>query len=453
MLDPADVGLQAEAAKAQVAATETEWKFAQAEYDRYAGLLKEKFISASALDAKRNALDANRAKYEQAKANLAVAQNQAAYATLSASDDGVITAVNADAGQVVTAGQPVFRLARAEEREVAISVPENRIGELTGAKQLFVVLWANPQKMYAAKVREVSPSVDAMTRTFAVRVAIANADPAVQWGMTANVGVLGDSAPNMAVLPPMSIYQQDGKPAVWRFDPATKQVNLTPVTIAQYREEGVVASGVRDGDWIVVAGVHKLLPGQVVRPYDDGPGTAAPEAALPAATAPAADAQSSLMFPANLPGGPPDTRFNLSEWSLRHRRLVLYLIVVFALIGFMSYEKLGQSEDPPFTFKVMVVQDQLARRDRAGGRAAGHRPHRTQAAGSTARRLGAQLLASRANRWYFSRSRIPRRPPTCPRRGTRCARRSATSATRCPPASRVRSSTTSSATSTPTSTR
>ena len=172
-IDPADVGLQAEAAKAQVAATETEWKFAQAEYDRYQGLLKEKFISASALDAKRNTLDANRAKYEQAKANLAVAQNQASYATLNASDDGVITAVNADSGQVVTAGQSVFRLARAEEREVAISVPENRIGELTSAKRLVVALWANPQKLYPARVREVSPSVDAMTRTFAVRVAIA----------------------------------------------------------------------------------------------------------------------------------------------------------------------------------------------------------------------------------------------------------------------------------------
>ena len=270
-LDPADVGLQAEAAKAQVAATETEWKFAQAEYDRYQSLLREKFISASALDAKRNALESNRAKYEQAKANLAVAQNQAGYATLVASDDGVITAVSADSGQVVTAGQAVFRLARAEEREVAISVPENRIGELTGAKQLFVALWANPQKLYPAKVREVSPAVDATTRTFAVRVAIANPDPSVQWGMTANVGVLADSAPNSALLPPTSIYQQDGKPAVWRFDPATKQVGLVPVTIGQYREDGVVVtSGVRDGDWIVAAGVHKLLPGQVVKPYDRG---------------------------------------------------------------------------------------------------------------------------------------------------------------------------------------
>src|SRR5437867_747837 len=56
----------------------------------------------------------------------------------------------------------------------------------------------------------------------------------------------------------------------------------------------------------------------------------------------------------------PDTphRFNLSEWALRHRSFVLYLIVMFAVIGVLAYQKLGQSEDPPFTFKVMVVRTQ-----------------------------------------------------------------------------------------------
>jgi multidrug efflux system membrane fusion protein len=279
-LDPSDVGLQADAARAQVAATETEYRFAQAEYDRYKDLLKEKFISASALDAKRNTLDANRAKYEQAKANLAVAQNQASYATLVASDDGVITAIAADAGQVVAAGAPVMKLARAGEREVSISVPENRIQEVTGAKQLVVALWANPQKTYPARVREVSPAVDAVTRTFAVRVSILESDAAVQLGMTANVGVLGTAAGSSAVLPLTSIYQQDGKPAVWRFDPATRAVRLAPVVIGQYREDGVVVtSGVAQGEWIVAAGVHKLTPGQVVRPYDAGPVPASPESA------------------------------------------------------------------------------------------------------------------------------------------------------------------------------
>jgi multidrug efflux pump subunit AcrA (membrane-fusion protein) len=79
----------------------------------------------------------------------------------------------------------------------------------------------------------------------------------------------------VAVLPLTSVYQRDGKPAVWRFDPATNQVKLTPIEIGQYREDGiVVTSGVADGDWIVRAGVHKLIEGQVVRPYEAGPASA-----------------------------------------------------------------------------------------------------------------------------------------------------------------------------------
>ena len=274
-LDPADVGLQAEAAKAQVAATETEYRFAQAEYQRYQKLLDEKFISASALDAKRNTLDANRAKHEQAKANLAVSQNQASYATLVAGEDGVVTTVNAEPGQVVAAGQSVVRIAREEEREVAISVPENRIGEVKNAGALVVALWAQPGKTYRGRVREVSPAVDPTTRTFAVRVTIDDADASVQWGMTANVGVLGASESNVALLPLTSIYHHEGKPAVWRFDPASGKVAISPVEIGQYREDGViVTSGVRSGDWIVTAGVHKLIPGQVVRPYESANGAA-----------------------------------------------------------------------------------------------------------------------------------------------------------------------------------
>lgn len=49
-------------------------------------------------------------------------------------------------------------------------------------------------------------------------------------------------------------------------------------------------------------------------------------------------------------------RLNLSEWSLNHRAFVLYLMIALAVLGALSYSKLGQSEDPPFTFKVMVVR-------------------------------------------------------------------------------------------------
>lgn len=278
-LDPTDVALQADAAKAQVASTQTEFEFAKAELERYENLFKQHFVSGSALDQKRNAMLSNKAKYEQAQAQLAVSRNQAGYATLSSEQDGVITAVNAEAGQVVTAGQSVFKLAREDEREVAISVPENRIGELAGGKPLAVVLWADPRKFYAARVREIAPAVDPVTRTFAVRVSVLEPDPAVQWGMTANVVLRGDGAPTSALLPLSSVYRQDGKPAVWIYDPQSHQVALRAVTIGQYREDGViVTSGVATGDWVVTAGVHKLQPGQVVRPWqaDALPAPAAP---------------------------------------------------------------------------------------------------------------------------------------------------------------------------------
>ena len=72
------------------------------------------------------------------------------------------------------------------------------------------------------------------------------------------------------------LIDDEGKPAVWRYDPASGKVTLSPVEIGQYREDGVVVtSGVRNGDWIVTAGVHKLIPGQVVRPYEGGQGATA----------------------------------------------------------------------------------------------------------------------------------------------------------------------------------
>lgn len=305
-LDPDDVRLQAEAAKAQVAATETEYAFARAEFERYQSLLDQKFVSASALDAKRNAMNATRARNEQAKAQLAVSSNQAGYATLLADHDGVVTAVSAEAGQVVAAGQPVVRLAREEEVEAAIHVPENRIGELRSARELGVVLWANPSRIYPARVREIAPAVDPATRTFAVRVAILERDPAVQWGMTANVVLRGTGSVDAVLLPLTALYRRGDKAAVWIYDPAAQRVTLRPVEVGAYREDGAeIRAGLAPGEFVVAAGVHKLTEGQTVRPYRPGGDGAArpgaPVAAAPATGPAAAPAATAVATPAAVP--------------------------------------------------------------------------------------------------------------------------------------------------------
>jgi len=268
-LDPADAALQVDAQKAAVAAAETEYRYAKAEFDRYENLRQQKFISESALDQKRNALDANHAKWEQARSQLSVTQNQAAYATLAAPDGGVITAISVEAGQVVTAGQTVMKLAREDEREVSISVPESRMAELRAAPVLGVFLWANPQRIYAARVREISPAVDAVTRTFAVRVTILDPDPGLHWGMTANVVVPGTEAANATLLPLTSIYRKGNASAVWIYDEKSRTVSLRPIVVGQFREDGVIVTGgVARGEWIVTAGVHKLREGETARPYE-----------------------------------------------------------------------------------------------------------------------------------------------------------------------------------------
>lgn len=291
-LDPTDVALQAEASNAAVAAARTEADYAQAEYERFRNLHEQGFVSASALDQKRNARDASRARLDQARAQQDVARNQSGYATLATDAAGVVTAVLAEVGQVVAAGQPVVRVAREEEREVAIAVPENRIDELRAAKAPLVVLWARRDHAYRARVREIAPAVDAATRTFAVRMSVLDPDAAIQWGMTASV-VLESAVPipDAALVPSPAIHHDaDGKPAVWIYDPATKTVSLRRVTLGGYREDGtLVTSGLADGEWIVAAGAHKLMPGQVVKPWESGAadGSGPAPAAAPGSTPPA----------------------------------------------------------------------------------------------------------------------------------------------------------------------
>ena len=264
-LDPQDAQLGVEAARSQRAMAEADHVLAKAELERYRDLYARNFVSRAVLDARETTFNTSKARLEQAKAQLATAQNQSSYTTLVAEADGVITAVNLEPGQVVSAGQTVMRFARPDEKEVAINLPETRLGELREAKEIFVSVWAAPDKPYRGRIREVAPNADAATRTFTVKIALLNPDAAVRLGMTANVA-LGDGAPQQVItLPLTAITQLDGQPAVWVVDPRTSKVNLRPVAVGAYREDGVVVrDGLRPGEIVVMVGVHKLLPDETV---------------------------------------------------------------------------------------------------------------------------------------------------------------------------------------------
>lgn len=265
-LDPIDAQLAVENARAQVAAAETDYNYAQAELHRYKNLLDKNFISQTSFDQKQNAYNSSKARADSARALLAVNRNQAGYTSLISDTEGVITAINGEVGQVVAAGQAVMKLARTEEKEVLINVPENRLAEFKQGLQVAVRLWAGTGKIYPGKVREISPNADPTTRTFTAKISVIEPGPEVQLGMTANVLTGGNEGRFIVKLPLSALLQQGDRPAVWVVDPRSNKVALRSVEIAQYREDGVViATGLQADEIVITAGVHKLLPDQTVR--------------------------------------------------------------------------------------------------------------------------------------------------------------------------------------------
>ena len=268
-LDPADLQLSRQAALAQVAAAESEFTTTSSERTRYADLLAKRFVSQAAFDAKKNAFRGAQARLEQARAQSQISGNQASYGTLVADHDGVVTAVLADAGQVVGAGQPVLRLARPEEKEVAIAIPEGRLAEFKAAREIAVNLWAQPDVLMKGKVRELAAAADPASRTYAARIRIVDPLPVVQLGMTARV-VLGSSSDAAIVVPLTAIVDAGKGPRVWVVNEG--KATLRTVEIGAFREDGAaIASGLESGDLVILTGQQRLVDGQVVQTQPAAP--------------------------------------------------------------------------------------------------------------------------------------------------------------------------------------
>jgi len=267
-LDPQDVKLQLEAARAQLNAAEANLKLVRSERDRYKALLARQLISQSQYDTVENQYRAGEARVKQIRAEFDVASNQAGYSVLRAPQDGVVARRLAEVGQVVAAGQTVFTLAADGEREVLISVPEHALDRLRIGQEVGIELWSQPDKQFPGRIRELSPAADAQSRTFAARVAFADDKVRAEVGQSARVVVKAEGEVPLSV-PLSALSAEKGKPYVWVVDPANSAVVRTAVRVGAYgQERASILEGLKESDWVVAAGVHVLLDGQKVRPVD-----------------------------------------------------------------------------------------------------------------------------------------------------------------------------------------
>jgi RND family efflux transporter MFP subunit len=204
--------------------------------------------------------DAARARQIQASENLG-------YTELRADNNGVISAIGADPGQVVSAGQMVVRLAQPGEREAVFNIAEGAFKKPPTDPTVTVHLVSNPEIESAGKVRYISPQADPETRTYTVRVSLPEAPPQMRLGANV-VGTVTLDQGQTVTIPGSALFQKDGKPAVWLVE-KDKTVQLKPITVQRYEGDSVVVGdGLAQGDVVVTAGVQKLLPGQKVALMD-----------------------------------------------------------------------------------------------------------------------------------------------------------------------------------------
>jgi RND family efflux transporter MFP subunit len=270
-LDPQDYKLSVDAARAQRAAAATNRDLAAADFKRYKDLREQNFISSAELERRESTLTAAQAQFDQAQAQLTGQGNQAAYTTLVADVSGVVTAVDAEVGQVVSAGTPVLRIAQDGARDVVFAVPEDKVQAMRVGSPAVVKVWSSNTTLQAT-VREVAASADPVTRTFSVKLAL-DAKDALPLGATVSVTAAALAHAGVAVLKlPTSAFVRDGSnSAVWVLDKASMTVKLTPVQIATADgNDVVVSSGLLPGMQVVTAGVHVLQPGQKVSLYQGG---------------------------------------------------------------------------------------------------------------------------------------------------------------------------------------
>ncbi len=269
-LDPQDLRLQQDAARAGLAAAEANATQAAADLKRFKELKAQGFISEAELDRHNTMATTAEANLRQARAQAGVQNNQTSYAALVADAAGVITSVDMEPGQVVNAGLPVLTLAHDGPRDAVFAVPEDlgqAVRGLVGKKDAIKVRRWGGSEWVPATVREVAAAADPATRTFLAKADVGKAG--FELGQSASVAFNTPLRVAGGVrIPLYALAERDGKSMVWVLDGQSMTVKPTPVVTGDVTGNVVlIAKGLAPGQEIVTAGVHALNPGQKVHRY------------------------------------------------------------------------------------------------------------------------------------------------------------------------------------------
>jgi len=270
-LDPTDQQRQVASAKASLTAAEHRLQYARQQLDRDRAQFTHQLIAANQLEQTEDAFASALAARSEAADQLTVADDALRYHTLTADHDGLITAEDADTGQVVSAGQAVYQLAWSGDVDVVIDAAAGDANHIAVGQPARVAFPSIHEAPLDAHVREIAPAADPQSRTFRVKLTLNDPAPSIRLGTIGEATLLpvqGHTPASAIDIPETALFHQGAHPAVWVLEGAQPRLALRTVTIQSYRDRSVILSGgLRDGERIVAAGVHTVFAGERVTPF------------------------------------------------------------------------------------------------------------------------------------------------------------------------------------------
>jgi membrane fusion protein, multidrug efflux system len=267
-LDQNDYRLAVQDLRAQLASAVANRDFLRDEVARYRELVTQNVISPPEFDRHHTAYTTARERVAALEAQLGHALNQLAYTELAADRDGVVTALEVEKGQVISAGQAVVKLAQLDEKDIHFDVPEHRLPALTRRQAVNITLWADHERRLNGQIREIASSADPASRTYRIKATLLEDQETAQLGMTATVWIHSNMSSRMTI-PLSAVFtpqNQPGQPHVWLVDEQTGTVRSVPVQVGEPLDgEHIAVTGLVSGQLLISAGVQRLAEGQAVR--------------------------------------------------------------------------------------------------------------------------------------------------------------------------------------------
>ena len=264
-LDPENELSALRSAESALNAAQGQLGYARGDFERQRQLLANGHTPRARFDQSQKALQNAQAQVDDAEAQLSIARDRVSWTTLNADAPGTVTAVGAEPGEVVQAGQMVVRLARQGGRDAVFDVPGQLLRSAPSSSEISLRLTDDPSVTATGRVREIAPQADPVTRTFEVKVGLSDPPETMRLGSTVIGTVKLATEPTISI-PASALTEFNREPAVWIVDPKNLTVSLRNVELLRHDPGTVsIAQGLETGDVVVTAGVQALHPGQQVR--------------------------------------------------------------------------------------------------------------------------------------------------------------------------------------------